>query len=182
MWIITPDTINNAALNKAWQSKWKKQKKTNPWLKENIIKPSWLSVEKAIIFLRSHSKLAHRPAISIVPKEITNKIQLTLTKIFSKRSKIKIPAVTKVEEWTKEDTGVGADIAAGNQEEKGIWALFLIAVNRKNTPKHKEQFFKLKNVQLPIKNIIAIDKMKNISPTRFIKKVSIPATDLEYLI
>jgi hypothetical protein len=30
------------------------------------------------------------------------------------------PAVTKVEEWTKEDTGVGAAIAAGSQAEKGI--------------------------------------------------------------
>jgi hypothetical protein len=30
------------------------------------------------------------------------------------------PAVTKVEECTKADTGVGAAIAAGNQAEKGI--------------------------------------------------------------
>lgn len=34
--------------------------------------------------------------------------------------------MTKVEEWTKEETGVGAAIAAGNQEEKGIWALLVI--------------------------------------------------------
>lgn len=36
------------------------------------------------------------------------------------------PAVTKVEEWTREDTGVGAAIAAGSQEEKGSWALLVI--------------------------------------------------------
>jgi hypothetical protein len=30
------------------------------------------------------------------------------------------PTVTKVEECTKAETGVGAAIAAGNQEEKGI--------------------------------------------------------------
>lgn len=36
------------------------------------------------------------------------------------------PAVTKVDECTKEETGVGAAIAAGNQEEKGIWALLVI--------------------------------------------------------
>lgn len=37
------------------------------------------------------------------------------------------PAVTNVEEWTKEETGVGAAIAAGSQAEKGIWALFVEA-------------------------------------------------------
>jgi hypothetical protein len=31
-----------------------------------------------------------------------------------------IPAVTKVEERTKEETGVGAAIVVGNQEENGI--------------------------------------------------------------
>lgn len=30
------------------------------------------------------------------------------------------PAVTRVDECTKEDTGVGAAIAAGSQEENGI--------------------------------------------------------------
>jgi hypothetical protein len=35
--------------------------------------------------------------------------------------------VTKVEECTRAETGVGAAIAAGNQEEKGIWALLVIA-------------------------------------------------------
>jgi hypothetical protein len=37
------------------------------------------------------------------------------------------PAVTSVDEWTNADTGVGAAIAAGSQEEKGIWALFVQA-------------------------------------------------------
>lgn len=37
------------------------------------------------------------------------------------------PAVTNVDEWTSADTGVGAAIAAGSQEEKGIWALFVQA-------------------------------------------------------
>ena len=35
--------------------------------------------------------------------------------------------MTKVDEWTKALTGVGAAIAAGNQLEKGICALFVIA-------------------------------------------------------
>ena len=37
------------------------------------------------------------------------------------------PAVTRVDEWTKDDTGVGAAIAAGNQDLKGNWALLTIA-------------------------------------------------------
>lgn len=37
------------------------------------------------------------------------------------------PAVTRVDECTSDDTGVGAAIAAGSHAEKGIWALFVIA-------------------------------------------------------
>lgn len=44
----------------------------------------------------------------------------------------KTPAVTRVDEWTSADTGVGAAIAAGNQLEKGICALFVIAANIKD--------------------------------------------------
>jgi len=44
--------------------------------------------------------------------------------------------VTRVEECTKEETGVGAAIAAGNQAEKGICALLVqadtIIINIKN--------------------------------------------------
>jgi len=39
------------------------------------------------------------------------------------------PAVTRVEEWTNAETGVGAAIAAGSQLENGIWALLVIAAN-----------------------------------------------------
>jgi len=35
--------------------------------------------------------------------------------------------VTRVEEWTSADTGVGAAIAAGNHAEKGICALLVHA-------------------------------------------------------
>ena len=37
------------------------------------------------------------------------------------------PAVTKVDECTRADTGVGAAIAAGSHLENGIWALFVMA-------------------------------------------------------
>lgn len=44
-----------------------------------------------------------------------------------KRINRNTPAVTKVDEWTSADTGVGAAIAAGNQAENGICALLVIA-------------------------------------------------------
>jgi hypothetical protein len=42
-----------------------------------------------------------------------------------------LPAVTSVEEWTNDETGVGAAIAAGSHDENGIWALFVIAPVRR---------------------------------------------------
>lgn len=41
-----------------------------------------------------------------------------------------MPAVTRVEECTKDDTGVGAAMAAGSQALKGIWALLVQAAMR----------------------------------------------------
>lgn len=75
----------------------------------------------------SHSNTADTPDINIVirPTHISKVITLLLDKINSNRTNKYTPAVTKVDEWTKADTGVGAAIAAGNQAEKGIWALFV---------------------------------------------------------
>lgn len=41
-----------------------------------------------------------------------------------------MPAVTKVEEWTKEETGVGAAIASGSQVQYGNKALFVMALSK----------------------------------------------------
>jgi len=43
-----------------------------------------------------------------------------------------MPAVTRVDEWTRALTGVGAAIAEGSQEEKGICALLVIEVSKIN--------------------------------------------------
>jgi len=53
---------------------------------------------------------------------------------------INTPAVTNVDECTKEETGVGAAIAAGNQEEKGTWALLVEKATRRIHPKNKIDF------------------------------------------
>ena len=74
----------------------------------------------ATIFLKSNSQLANKPPKSIVNKEISIIKPQTLINIKLNRINRKIPAVTKVEECTKEDTGVGAAIAAGSHAENGI--------------------------------------------------------------
>jgi hypothetical protein len=88
---------------------------------ENIIIPNCLRVDNAIIFLRSCSKIATTPDINMVIIEINNNsAEQVSPKIKEKRINRYTPAVTKVEECTKAETGVGAAIAAGNQAEKGI--------------------------------------------------------------
>merc|ERR1711944_15472 len=85
-----------------------------------IITPNCLKVDKAIIF--SISIIAVIPAITIVNMPIKNKYFLkfiSIIIIFIRINKY-TPAVTKVEEWTKAETGVGAAIAAGNHAENGI--------------------------------------------------------------
>lgn len=83
------------------------------------------------------------------------------------------PAVTKVDEWTKADTGVGAAMALGNQVENGIWALFvnpaidiIIIIIKKDEVKEKID-------QLPELNINAPAIINLISPNRLIMNVDI---------
>lgn len=49
-----------------------------------------------------------------------------------------MPAVTKVDEWTNAETGVGAAIAAGNHALNGSWALFVCVNTTKKTKKYIE--------------------------------------------
>lgn len=71
---------------------------------------------------------------------LANEIVAILTRLIILRGRIEdrrmlknTPAVTRVEECTKEETGVGAAIAAGSQAENGIWALFVNAAAIKIT-------------------------------------------------
>ena len=66
LWIMFPAQIKRSALNKAWTIRWKKA--IAGWFspKVIIIIPSWLRVERAIIFFRSVSVQAERLAIKQV--------------------------------------------------------------------------------------------------------------------
>ena len=69
-----PAEIKSRALNRAWVMRWKKASLGRFMARVATIKPSWLRVERAIIFLRSHSAMADMPAISIVEEAIKRRI------------------------------------------------------------------------------------------------------------
>lgn len=71
--MAVPTQRNRRALNMAWVSKWKKARSGMPSPRLKIITPSWLSVEKATIFLKSNSTLAEIPARSIVIAPVVSK-------------------------------------------------------------------------------------------------------------
>ena len=75
-----------------------------------------------MIFFISISFIAIAPAINIVIDEVISKDDIkngVLDSIGLNRNRRNTPAVTRVDEWTRADTGVGAAIAAGSQEENG---------------------------------------------------------------
>lgn len=89
----------------------------------------------------------------------------------------KTPAVTSVDECTRADTGVGAAIAAGSQEENGIWALFVIAANKIISPTNfwwSNQGKKASTVQWPWDKDSLIAMRIRTSPIRFVRAVNIP--------
>lgn len=80
-----------------------------------------------MIFLMSFSANAIELAINIV---VNPKLKMIIKRVALDQKKEyfinkKSPAVTKVDLWTREDTGVGALIAIGNQLLKGAWALLV---------------------------------------------------------
>lgn len=87
------------------------------------------------------------------------------------------PAVTRVEECTRADTGVGAAIAAGSHLEKGIWALFVIAaiiiimgIWGRLCEAHMLRMF-----HWPWLRVQAMDRRIMTSPIRLARAVIIPA-------
>lgn len=114
--------------------RWKKARVGRPNARVESITPSWLRVDRATIFFRSCSTMADIPAISIVRVARRRRVGEKRGSVESRgwnRNRRNTPAVTRVEEWTRAETGVGAAIAAGSQLENGIWALFVIAARVK---------------------------------------------------
>lgn len=89
------------------------------------------------------------------------------------------PAVTKVEECTKAEIGVGAAIAIGNQAENGNWALFDRAAIINKIIVNMENCIFILKFQFIDNVIILIDRRIIISPIRFLRRVIVPEADDE---
>jgi len=137
LWLLMmmqyPILIKSKALKIAWIIRCRKPIKG--LIKQHlvIIKPRCLKVERAITFFKSFSKRANIPANNkvIIPLIISIFITKLLFAI-NKKNRITryTPAVTRVEEWTRDEIGVGAAIAAGSQFINGNCALLVKLPNR----------------------------------------------------
>lgn len=180
LWIIIPAHRNRRALNRACVYRWNRDRCTMFIPNLIIITPSCLSVDSAIIFLRSFSRLAAMPAMSKVSTEM-NRIDgwnvLVLDKNGKNRIRRNTPAVTNVDECTRADTGVGAAMAAGSHAENGIWALLvmpaIVIVKVTHVERWKSHILMI--IQWPWSTIIPMEIKIVTSPIRFARIVSIPA-------
>lgn len=95
-----------------------------------IISPSWLDVEKAMIFLISFCVRAQVAANSVdsAPKQRQRVRAVWLVESMGwMRMSRKIPATTMVLEWSRAETGVGPSMAAGSHGWRPNWADFPVA-------------------------------------------------------
>ena len=168
--------INIVALNRAWIIRWNIARLIKLSLIVIIIKATCLRVDRAMIFFRSVSHIADILAVSEVIIDKISNVFIVDGWILSINRIIKmIPAVTRVEEWTKAETGVGAAIAAGSHAVKGNWALFvilaiiIIVITIKGNVLLRVRFHIPENIRREI------DIMIIISPIRLVIIVNIPA-------
>lgn len=115
--MIDPEQRKSIALKKAWVEMWRKASCGRFSPIATIIRPSWLAVEKAMIFLMSFCVRAHVAAnrVDRAPRHRQREgaIGLLASRGWVRMSR-KIPATTIVLEWSKADTGVGPSMAAGS--------------------------------------------------------------------
>ena len=85
--------------------------------------------------------------------------------------------MTRVEEWTRADTGVGAAMAAGSHLEKGIWALLVIPaiIIKRQVMGVRELICMLRIIQWPWIAVSAILTRIITSPMRLESAVIMPA-------
>lgn len=94
-----------------------------------------------------------------------------------------MPAVTRVEECTRAETGVGAAMAAGSQAEKGSCALLVIAAIMSSniiSPVTLNLFWT--KFHCPAEKARAQATIRRASPIRFVIRVIMPAAiDLSFM-
>lgn len=130
MWIIDPEQRNSIALKNAWVEMCRKANSGRFRPIVTIIRPSWLDVEKAMIFLMSFWVRAQVAANSVemAPRHRhRDRAVWLLLNIGWVRISRKIPATTMVLEWSRAETGVGPSMAAGSHGWSPNWADFPVA-------------------------------------------------------
>lgn len=98
-----------------------------------IIRPSWLEVEKATIFLMSFCVRAQM-AVNRVVIAPRHRVRVCMVLFCSmrgwKRISKKTPATTIVLEWSRAETGVGPSMADGSHGCRPNWADLPVAASR----------------------------------------------------
>jgi len=120
----------------------------------------------ATIFFMSFSLTAVMPARIVVAVAVHINIFfiMSILMIIVNRFTTQTPAVTRVEECTRAEVGVGAAMAAGNQAENGICALFVIAANSSSAFK----FPSLVQLFHVVSLVVAIVVSRAASPSRLV--------------
>lgn len=116
--MIEPEQRKSIALKKAWVQMWRKASWGWSSPSVTIIRPSWLDVEKAIIFLISfcvRAQVAVNKVVRAPRQRQVVKIKGLLEIKGLIRIKRKMPATTIVLECSRAETGVGPSIALGSQ-------------------------------------------------------------------
>lgn len=132
--MIEPEHIKSIALKNAWVQMCRNAR--CGWFipSVTIIRPSWLDVEKAMIFLMSfwvRAQIAVNNVVRAPRQSIVVKIKLLLVVRGWNRTSRKIPATTVVLECSSAETGVGPSIADGSHGWRPNCADFPVAaINR----------------------------------------------------
>lgn len=125
LWMIDPEHRNSMALKNAWVEMCRKAScgRFSPMV--TIIRPSWLDVEKAMIFLMSFWVRAHvaanREEMAPRHRHVVRTVGLLSNSGWVRISR-KIPATTIVLECSRAETGVGPSMAAGSHGCRPNWA------------------------------------------------------------
>lgn len=125
-----PEHKNRSALKKEWVAMCRKA--SVGWFSPIIviIKPNWLVVDNAMIFLISCWVVAAAAANMVVVAPRIRQV-VSASSLFCmigcRRINRKIPATTIVLEWSRADTGVGPSMAAGSHGWRPNWADFPVA-------------------------------------------------------
>lgn len=173
--MIDPEHKNSIALKNAWVQMCRKA--SWGWLSPmvTIIRPSWLEVEKATIFLMSFWVSA-QVAVKRVVRAPRQRHSVRAVGLFSIRGLVrmsrKIPATTIVLECSRAETGVGPSMAEGSQGWSPNCADFPVAARmRAMSGSVRSMSFEEKKIcwisqELRWVAIQAMAKIRPISPTR----------------